>query len=104
MDAIFHRDTSAKEVGKTTILPSSHCGSPRYRVQNYQDAMAICKWAGYPDLFITFTANPIWPEIQYMLELIEDADDEDRIEITDRIFEIRLHQLMHDIKHDQFFG
>ncbi|KAM3263420.1 hypothetical protein P3L10_000414 [Capsicum annuum] len=25
--------------------------------------MAICKWAGYPNLFITFTCNPKWPEI-----------------------------------------
>jgi hypothetical protein len=31
-------------------------------VQNYQNAMAICRWAGYPDVFVTFTCNPQWLE------------------------------------------
>ena len=41
--------------GKKVILPSSFTGSPRYMMQNYLDAMTICKVYGYPDLFITFT-------------------------------------------------
>ena len=50
--------------GKKVILPSSHTGSPRYMLQNYLDAMSICKVYGYPDLFITFTCNPSWPELR----------------------------------------
>ena len=45
-------------------------------VQNYQDAM-ICRWAGYPDLFLTFTCNPKWPEINHSLEFIEGLKYED---------------------------
>jgi hypothetical protein len=30
---------------------------------NYQDALAIVREFGKPDYFITFTANPAWPEI-----------------------------------------
>ena len=35
----------------------------RYMFNNCQDAMAICKRYGYPDLFITITCNVNWPEI-----------------------------------------
>ena len=30
--------------------------------QNYQDAMALVRTFGFPDYFITMTANPAWPE------------------------------------------
>jgi hypothetical protein len=57
-DAIAAGDTSAVAIGQRIILPSSFTVGPRHMVQNYQDAMAICKWASYPDAFITFTCNP----------------------------------------------
>jgi len=60
-DAIDNGDTRTDQVGKRIILPSSYTGSPRNKQQYYQDAMAICRWAGYPDLFLTFTCNPKWP-------------------------------------------
>ena len=62
-DVILHGDTNPITVGKQIILTSSFTGSPRYMVQNYQYAIAICKSVGYPDLFITFTCNPKWPKI-----------------------------------------
>ena len=70
-DAVLHGDTDPITLGKRIVLPSSFTGSPRYTVQNYQDAMAIYRWAGYPNLFLTFTCNPKWPEINYSLEFIE---------------------------------
>ena len=33
-------------------------------MQNYQDAMAILRMKGKPDLFITMTCNPNWREIK----------------------------------------
>jgi hypothetical protein len=33
-------------------------------INNYQDAMVICRAYGNPDLFITFTCNVNWLEIQ----------------------------------------
>uniref|UniRef100_A0A803PB99 ATP-dependent DNA helicase n=1 Tax=Cannabis sativa TaxID=3483 RepID=A0A803PB99_CANSA len=104
MDAIHRGDSDCTKVGKTIILPSSHTGGPRYRAQNYQDAMAICKWAGYPDLFLTFTCNPKWPEIKDMLNLIGQKDDENRVDIICRVFQIKLFQLMQDLKQEQPFG
>jgi len=38
-------------------------------VQNYQDAMAIYRWAHYPNAFVTFTCIPQWPEIKRALLL-----------------------------------
>ncbi|XP_062106743.1 uncharacterized protein LOC133818070 [Humulus lupulus] len=104
MDAIHRGDSYCSKVGKSIILPSSHTGGPQYRVQNYQDAMAICKWARYPDLFLTFTCNPKWPEINDMIHLIGQKDDNNRVDIICRVFEIKLFQLMHDLKKEQSFG
>ncbi|XP_060969574.1 uncharacterized protein LOC133036831 [Cannabis sativa] len=104
MDVVHRGDSDCSKVGKVIILPSSHCGGPRYRVQNYQDAMAISKWAGYPDLFLTFTCNPKWPEINDMLSLIGQKDDANRVDVICRVFEIKLFQLMEDLKNQQPFG
>ncbi|GJU19989.1 DNA helicase PIF1, ATP-dependent [Tanacetum coccineum] len=66
-DAITRGDMSAAGLGKRIVLPRSFIGSPIYMMQNYQDAMAICRAYGNPDLFITFTSNPKWVEISEML-------------------------------------
>ena len=89
--------------GKKVILPSSHTGSPRYMLQNYLDAMSICKVYGYPDLFITFTCNPSWPEInRYMDE--KGLKSEDRPDATTRVFKMKLDMLMKDFKQKRTFG
>ena len=36
-------------------------------IENYQDVMAICRWVGYPNLFITFTCNAKWLEIKLFM-------------------------------------
>ncbi|CAF4254422.1 unnamed protein product [Rotaria sp. Silwood2] len=53
--------------GRVIILPSSFQESPRAMQQNYQDAMTIVQKYGKPDLFITFTCNPTWREIEEQL-------------------------------------
>ena len=85
-----------KKRGKKVILPSSFTGSPRYMMQNYLDAMAMCKNYGYPDLFITFTCNPKWPEITRYLRR-KGLKSEDRPDVTTKMFKIKLDNLMKDI-------
>jgi hypothetical protein len=46
------------QVGQRIILPASFHGSPRFMMQAYQDAMAIVRSKGIPDVFLTFTCNP----------------------------------------------
>ena len=52
------------EHGRRFILPSSFSGGERHMTQLFQDAMAIARTFGKPDIFYTMTANPNWPDIQ----------------------------------------
>ncbi|XP_056854768.1 uncharacterized protein LOC130504202 [Raphanus sativus] len=79
--------------GERFLLPASFTGGPRYMKNNYMDAMAICKYFGFPDLFITFTCNPKWPEITRYLQKRNIIAD-DRPDIIGRIFKIKLDFLM----------
>ncbi|XP_039690573.1 uncharacterized protein [Medicago truncatula] len=103
-DAVVRGDTIAAATGKRIVLPSSFTGGSRYMVQNYQDAMAICRTFGNPDIFMTFTANPKWPEIQYMLQKIPGQSVDDRPDIKTRVFKMKLDQLMKHIVEGQYFG
>ncbi|KAL3625826.1 hypothetical protein CASFOL_030355 [Castilleja foliolosa] len=103
-DAIVRGDTTSDAVGKRIVLPASFTGSPRYMMQCYQDAMGICRSMGNPDLFITFTANPKWPEIRYMLDEIPGQNPEDRPDIVTRVFKIKLDMMMKDLTKGSFFG
>lgn len=64
LDAVSRGDTDAKIIGQRFILPPSFTGGPRYLVEKYHDAMAICREYGNPDLFVTITANLNWSEIK----------------------------------------
>ena len=72
-------------------------------LQNYQDAMAICRWAGYPDIFVTFTCNPAWPEITRFCTA-QDVTPADRPEILTRIFKLKLQALIKFLKEGKIFG
>ncbi|XP_075663385.1 uncharacterized protein LOC142632959 [Castanea sativa] len=97
-------DTTLASSGKRFVLPSSFTRSPRYMIENYQDAMAICRWTGYLDLFITFTCNTRWPEIDLFLSRKPRQKVEDRPDVIARVFKIKLDKLLNDLKHGQHFG
>ncbi|CAH9113028.1 unnamed protein product, partial [Cuscuta europaea] len=65
--------------------------------------MAICRWAGYPQLFITFTCNPKWPEILRFVEP-RGLSPDDRPDILSRIFKMKLDLLIKDLKQNKMFG
>jgi hypothetical protein len=68
-DIVATCDNNVVAIGHRIILSSSFIGGPRHMVHNYQDAMAIYRWACCPDMFVTFTCNPQWPEIKKTLLL-----------------------------------
>lgn len=88
--------------GKAIILPSTFQGSPRNMQQNYQDAMAIVRRYGKPDLFITMTCNPKWKEIQENLG--PNQSPENRPDLVARVFQIKLKQLLYDIGKRHLLG
>jgi hypothetical protein len=49
--------------GTRLLLALSFTGSNRYMREQYQDAMAMVRAYGKPDLFVTVTCNPKWQEI-----------------------------------------
>ncbi|CAH1419074.1 unnamed protein product [Lactuca virosa] len=90
-------------VGQRVILPSSFTGGARYMMQNYLNAMSLCKWFGYPDFFITFTCNPKWPEVQRFLKDTS-LHPEDRPDILCRLFKIKLDAFIKDLRENEVFG
>ncbi|GKD44777.1 helicase [Tanacetum coccineum] len=104
VDAITRGDTNAACLGKRIILPISFTGGPRYMMQNYQDAMALCHAYGNPDLFITFTSNPKWPKITEMLAYIPGQRAHNRLEVGTRVFKLKLMELLDDLTKNHFFG
>ncbi|XP_048613489.1 uncharacterized protein LOC125587294 [Brassica napus] len=103
LDAVSKGDTDAKIIGQRFILPPSFTGGPRYLVEKYHDAMAICREYGSPDLFITMTANPNWREIKEHLEIYNRDSPNDRPDIECRVFKMKLDQLLKDFKNGTFF-
>lgn len=92
-----------REQGKRFVLPVTFVGGPRYMKNLYLDAMTICKHFGFPDLFITFTCNPKWPEITRYLEK-RSLKPEDRPDIISRMFKIKLESLMCDLTEKEILG
>ena len=94
-DIILNEDSNFSKIGKKIILPSSFTGSTRYMQQLYQDSMAIVREFGKPDLFVTVTCNPKWPEITN--ELLSNQNASDRPDIIARVFKLKLKAITNDL-------
>ena len=70
--------------------------------QLYQDAMTIVRKFGKPDLFITFTCNPLWDEITCSLLIDQKATD--RPDLIVRVFKLKLRELLNDILKKHILG
>jgi len=94
-----HRNLRA---GNLFILPKEFIGGPRYMREKYQDAMSIVRKFGRPDLFITFTCNPKWDEIQQQLKPGQDASA--RPDIVARVFRLKMKHMIDLICKGSIFG
>ncbi|UYV80593.1 hypothetical protein LAZ67_19000888 [Cordylochernes scorpioides] len=103
MDYIHEQEHSrGVRIGRIFILPSSFPGSSRAMQQNYQDAMAIVRKFGRPDLFVTFTCNPRWTDI--VENLLPNQNPSDRPDLVARVFNLKLQQLLHEIVSQHVLG
>ena len=69
--------------------------------QLFQDSMAICHYGHKPDIFLTMTANPNWPEIQEALLEFDDGTCQiaaDCPDIAAHIFQQKMKALLDDIR------
>lgn len=88
--------------GRAIILRSSFISSPRFMSNLYQNALATVKVFGKPDLFITFTCNPDWPEIVQNIKRYHKV--EFRHDIVNRVVKGKLDAFLHDILKNDIFG
>ena len=72
-----------------------------YAAENAQH-YRISNSLGHPGIFLTMTCNPNWPEIEDALLLEQRA--EDRPELCDRVFRMKLKLLLKYLKEDKPFG
>ena len=100
-DALISEDIDPRAVGRL-ILPSTYTGGPRFMAKLYQNSMAIVRYFGKPSLFITFTSNPNWKEIQD--ELFPGQSATDRPDLVSRVFDLKVKELLKDIKQKKIFG
>jgi len=98
-----HGATQWSNRGKQVILPSTFFGSHRYMDRLYIDGMTICSYIGFPDLFITFTFNPSWSEIQRLLTPMN-LEPADRPDILLRVFQIKFKQMLADLRKHHLLG
>ncbi|CAI9271411.1 unnamed protein product [Lactuca saligna] len=64
VDVIASGETDALTIGKRVVLPADFIGGPRNMKRKYMDAMALVQKVEKPDIFLTTTCNPNWPEIK----------------------------------------
>ena len=101
-DTILERDGDPNNVGRRIILPSTFTGGPRYMHERQQDAMSYVRKYGHPDLFITTTTNPSWPEIKD--NLLPGQDPQDRPDVVARVFRLKVQKLLEMLKSEMVFG
>ena len=70
--------------------------------QLYQDAMTIVRKYGKPDLFITFTCNPLWDDITS--NLLPNQKVTNRPDLVVRVFKLKLRELLNDILKRHLLG
>ncbi len=88
--------------GRMVVLLATFAGSPRHMKKLYQDSMALVRKFGKPDLFITMTCNPNWPEILHELKPGEEVND--RPDLTSMVFNMKLNALLKDLLQNGVLG
>jgi hypothetical protein len=98
----LHADANLGDIGQRVVLPSSFTNGTRFMYQLFQDSMAICRYHSHPDLFITFTANPHWKEIQD--ELLPGQTPANRPDLVTRVFQLKKQAFLDDLKKNGVMG
>jgi hypothetical protein len=73
-------------------------------INNYQDAMVLWRAYGNPDLFITFTCNVNWLEIQKELRKDWIYKHKDKLDIITHVFISKVIDMLAFIKSGKPFG
>ncbi|KAF7807335.1 uncharacterized protein G2W53_039496 [Senna tora] len=95
----YREDTFS--VGSICTVPSEETAIRK--LWNFDERIIQWSATGFPDLFITFTCNPRWPELDKIFDGLS-CKPEDKLDLVSRIFKINLKMLIKDITKDMLFG
>ncbi|KAK9073844.1 hypothetical protein SSX86_006438 [Deinandra increscens subsp. villosa] len=84
VDCVNAGEVNPNRVGRRIVLPASFIGGPRDMRRRFLDSMTIVQDDGKPDIFLTMTCNPNWPEICDNLKPGQTAQD--RADLVSRVF------------------
>ncbi|KAI3745280.1 hypothetical protein L1987_58391 [Smallanthus sonchifolius] len=102
VDCVNAGEVHPNRVGQQVVLPASFIGWPRDMRRRFLDAMTFVQDDGKPDLFITMTCNPQWPEISDNLK--PGQIEQDRPELVSRVFRAKLEDLKEQLFKKHLIG
>ncbi|GKF78218.1 uncharacterized protein Tco_0230688, partial [Tanacetum coccineum] len=91
MDCVNAGKVQPRRLGQIVVLLASFIGGPHDMRRRFLDAMTLVQDEGKPDIFLTMTCNPNWPEIQ--TELLPGQAAPDRPDLVSRVFRAKLEDL-----------
>ncbi|XP_009794570.2 uncharacterized protein [Nicotiana sylvestris] len=102
LDVPRHGEREARNIGRHSFLPASFIGGPRDMRQRYMDAITLVQNFGKPDIFLTMTCNPSWPEIEEHLLVTDELQN--RPDLISRVFRAKVEEMKIDILKRNIFG
>ena len=100
IDAL-HEGIDLAFVGKKVVLPASFTSEPCFMQHNLQNTLALWLKFGGSDLFITFTANAGWQEVQEVL--LPNQSAHEQLNLITHIFHLKFESLLNDIMKRKIF-
>ncbi|KAJ9566736.1 hypothetical protein OSB04_002702 [Centaurea solstitialis] len=102
VDCVNAGEVQPSRVGQRVVLPASFIGGPRDMRRRFMDAMTLVQDDGKPDIFLTMTCNPKWPEI--LRELLPGQTAQDRPDLVTRVFRAKLEDIKKQLFHKHILG
>ncbi|XP_060170295.1 uncharacterized protein LOC132601203 [Lycium barbarum] len=102
LDMLRRGEREASQIGRNRYHPHSFTRGPRDMRRRYMDAIALVQRFGKPDIFLTMTYNPTWPEIK--ANILQTDEVQNRPDLVSRIFHAKLEELKKDILRRNIFG
>ncbi|KAI3509551.1 hypothetical protein L1887_24917 [Cichorium endivia] len=102
VDCVNAGEVEPSRVGQRVVLPASFIGGPRDMRRRFLDVMTLVQDDGKPDIFLTLTCNPSWPEIESELKYGQSAQD--RPDLVSRVFRAKLEDLKEQLLKKHILG
>ncbi|XP_024965894.1 uncharacterized protein LOC112506097 [Cynara cardunculus var. scolymus] len=102
VDYVNAGEVQPSRIGQRVVLLASFIGGPRDMRRRFMDAMTLVQDDGKPDIFLTMTCNPKWPEI--LKELLPGQTVQDRPDLVARVFRDKLEDLKNQLFKKHILG